>query len=80
MRAVERRIQNLFEKKSTEFAGLQTNFRQTLENYQQKMGVLSDEARQLEEEQLGRMEMEIQEFQTEAQREIEEHRAEWLAP
>ncbi len=80
MRELEQRMQNLIEEKSVEFTQLQTNFQQNLEDYQQKMGVLSDEARQQEEEQLGLMEIQIQEFQTEAQRELEKQRNEWLAP
>ena len=80
LREVEQQIQNLVEEKSAEFNQMQIDFQQSVEEYQQKGGVLSDEARTAEEERLGQMELEIQQFQAEAEQEIEEQRLEWLSP
>ncbi|MEX1063564.1 MAG: OmpH family outer membrane protein, partial [Balneolaceae bacterium] len=80
MRAVQQRMQNYVERKSDELAELERELQSEIEAYQQKVGVISDAARQEEEERLGQMQFELQQSQNEAQQEMQERRAELMAP
>lgn len=80
MRAVQQRLQNFQERKSQEFATKQQELQTEIETYQQKIGVISDEARQKEEERLGQMQMELQQFESEFQQELQQRRAELMSP
>lgn len=80
MAAVERRLQNFVERKRQEFAEKEAEFRREVEEYQQKMAVISDEAKRKEEERLAEMNLELQEFQQNFQQEVQERQLELLEP
>ncbi len=80
MRAVQQRIQNFAERKSEELAQMERELQQQIESYQQTIGVISDQARQQEEERLGELDLELRQSQTQAQQELAERRAELMEP
>ncbi len=80
MAAVERRLQNFIDRKRQEFAEKEASFRREVEEYQQKMAVISDEARRREEERLAEMDLELREFQQNFQQEIQERQFELIEP
>lgn len=80
MAAIERRLQNFIDRKRQEFTEKEANFRRRVEEYQQKMAVISDEAKQKEEERLAELNLELQEFQQNFQQEIQERQFELLEP
>ncbi len=80
MAAIERRLQNFVERKRQEFAEKEATFRQEVEEYQQKMAVISDEAKRQEEERLAELNLELQEFQQNFQQEVQERQFELLEP
>lgn len=80
MAAIERRLQNFVDRKRQEFAEKEADFRRAVEEYQQKMDVISDEARRREEERLAEINFELQEFQQNFQIEIQERQMELLEP
>lgn len=79
-RAIQQRLQNFAERKSEELETLERELQQEIETYQQKIGVISDTARQQEEERLGQMDLELRESQNQAQQELQQRRAELMAP
>ncbi len=80
MAAIERRLQNFIERKRQEFAEKEATFRREVEEYQQKMSVISDEARRREEERLAGLNLELQEFQQNFQQEVQERQFELIEP
>lgn len=80
MRAVQQRIQNFVERKREELADQEMAFQREVEEYQQKIGVISDAARQQEEERLGQMQFDLQQSQNQIRQEIEQRQAELMAP
>ncbi len=80
MAAIERRLQNFIDRKRQEFAEKEATFRREVEEYQQKMAVISDEARRREEERLAALNLELQEFQQNFQQEIQERQFELIEP
>jgi outer membrane protein len=80
MAAIERRLQNFIDRKRQEFAEKEATFRREVEEYQQKMAVISDEARRREEERLAGLNLELQEFQQNFQQEIQERQFELIEP
>jgi len=80
MAAIERRLQNFIDRKRQEFAEKEATFRREVEEYQQKMSVISDEARRREEERLAGLNLELQEFQQNFQQEIQERQFELIEP
>jgi outer membrane protein len=80
MRAVQQRLQNFAERKQREISEAETSLQTEIELYQQKIGVISDEARQKEEERLGEMDLELRQLQNQAQQELQQRRAELMAP
>ncbi len=80
MAAIERRLQNFIDRKRQEFAEKEATFRREVEEYQQKMSVISDEARRREEERLAELNLELQEFQQNFQQEIQERQFELIEP
>ncbi len=80
MAAIERRLQNFAEQRREEFAEKENRFRQEVEEYQQKMGVISEEAQQQEEERLAELNMELQEFSQNFQMEYQERQMELMEP
>ncbi len=80
MAAIERRLQNFVERKRQEFADKEANFRREVEEYQQKVAVISEEAQRNEEERLAELNLELQEFQQNFQQEIQERQMSLLEP
>jgi outer membrane protein len=80
MRAVEQRLQNFANRKIEELSQLERELQQEIESYQQRVSVISDQARQREEERLGQLNFELRQKQQEAQRELEERRIELITP
>lgn len=80
MAAVERRLQNFVERKREEFTEKETRFRRELQEYQEKMAIISPEAKQKEEERLAALNLELQEFQQNFQQEIQQRQLELLQP
>lgn len=79
-KAVQQRIQNLYEKKQNELVVKQQDLQTEIELYQQKAGVISKEVRQTEEERLTQMDLEFRQLQSEARQELQERSAELMAP
>lgn len=80
MAAIERRLNNFVEQKREEFTEKEQNFRRELEEYQERMAVISDQAREREEERLAELNMELQQMQTQFQQEIQERQQELIDP
>ncbi len=80
MRAVEQRLQNFIQRLSEEISQKEQDLQRAYEEYQQRIGVISDAAREAEEERLGEMEFELRQMQSEAQQEFQERQAELMAP
>jgi len=80
MAAIERRLQNFVERRQQEFAQKEATFRREVEEYQQKVAVISDEAKRKEEERLAELNLELQEFQQNFQQEIQERQFSLLEP
>lgn len=80
MKAVQQRLQNFRDRKVQELQTKQTDFQEQLSAYQQKSAVISDEAKQKEEERLGQLQSELQQFQTQLQQEIQQKQQELVGP
>lgn len=80
MRAVQQRLQNFAERKQTELSEKERELQTEIELYQQKVGVISEQAQQNEEERLNNLDMEFRELQNSAQQEIQQRQAELMAP
>lgn len=80
MSAVRQRLQNLAERKQSELAQKEHELQSEVELYQQKVGVISEEARQTEEQRLTQLDQEFRQLQSQAQQEVEQRRAELMAP
>jgi outer membrane protein len=80
MRAVQQRLQNFAERKQNELVQKERELQTEVELYQQKVGVISEQARQTEEERLNAMDTEFRQMQQEAQQEMAQQRAELMSP
>lgn len=80
MRAVQQRLQNFAERKQTELGSKEQELQTELELYQQKVGVISESARQQEEERLTALETEFRQLQSQAQQELQQRQAELMGP
>ncbi|MEX2600991.1 MAG: OmpH family outer membrane protein [Balneolaceae bacterium] len=80
MRAVEQRYQNFADSKYQEYAQKEQELQQAFESFQQRLGVISEEARQREEDRIGELQVELQEFEQQATQEIQQRRNELMAP
>ncbi|TVQ02543.1 MAG: OmpH family outer membrane protein [Balneolaceae bacterium] len=80
MRAVQQRLQNFQERKLNELIEKERELQTEIELYQQKVGVISEQARQSEEERLTRLDQEFRQLQGQAQQELQEQRARLMAP
>lgn len=80
MAAIERRLQNFVQRKREEFTQKEADFRREVEEYQQKLAVISEQAQQQEEERLAQQNLELQEFQQSFQQEIQERQSELIGP
>lgn len=80
MKAVQQRLQNFIDKKRQEYAEKQQNFQQQVSEYQQKQSVISESAKQKEEERLGKLNSELQQYQGQIQQEIQQKQQELVGP
>jgi outer membrane protein len=80
MRAVQQRLQNFAERKQNELVQKERELQTEMELYQQKVGVISEQARQDEEARLTQLDQEFRQLQSEAQQELQQQRAELMAP
>src|SRR5690625_5040399 len=78
MRAVQQRLQNFAERKQNELIQKERELQTELEAYQQKVGVISEQARQNEEERLTQLDQEFRQMQLEAQQEVEQQQAQLM--
>lgn len=80
MRAVAQRLQNFAERKERELIEKQRELQTEFELFQQRASVISDEARQNEEQRLTLLDQEFRQMQNDAERELAEQRANLMAP
>ncbi|REL33361.1 OmpH family outer membrane protein [Rhodohalobacter sp. SW132] len=80
MRAVQQRLQNFFERKQSELTQKERELQTEIELYQQKVGVISEQARQNEEERLGELDAEFRQMQNQAEQELQQQRAQLMSP
>lgn len=80
MKAVQQRIQNFAERKQQELSQKEQQFQTEVTNFEQKSGVISEEARAKEEERLSQLQNELLQFRQQAEQEIAQKRAELLGP
>lgn len=80
MRAVQQRLQNFAERKQQELTEKERELQTEIELYQQKVGVISENARQTEEERLSEMDTEFRQLQSQVEREFQQQRAELMSP
>lgn len=80
MRAVEQRLQNFRMRKIEEIRTKQQEFQMEAERFQQRQSVLSESARQAEEERLINLQRELQQFQQTAEQEVQQQELNLLEP
>lgn len=80
VRAVQQRLQNFIERKQTELSTKERELQSELEMYQQRAGVISESARETQEQRLGQMQSELQQLQRTAQQEVEQRQNELMSP
>lgn len=80
MRAVQQRLQNFTERKRNELIEKEASLQQQIESYQERSSVMSQDARQKEEERLGQLGTELQNAQAQAEQELAQRRAELMSP
>lgn len=80
MRAVQQRLQNFAERKQNELANKERELQTEIELYQQKVGVISEQAQQQEEQRLNELDMEFRQLQNSAQQEVQQRQAELMSP
>lgn len=80
MRAIQQRLQNFSEKKEEELTLKQQEYQAALQEFEQKIGVISEEASQREQEKLIKLQEDYQIAQQQAQQEIQQRRQELLGP
>jgi len=80
MKAVQQRLQNFMEKKREELMTKRQEYQQQVTAYQKKESVISESAKQKEEERLGQLGAELQQFQTELQQEVQQKQQELVGP
>ncbi|MBN2731061.1 MAG: OmpH family outer membrane protein [Balneolaceae bacterium] len=80
MKAVQQRLQNFIEKKRNEVAQQNQNLQEEINAYQQKQSVISQQAKEKEEERLGQLQADLQQSQREAQQAIQEKQQELVGP
>lgn len=80
MKAVQQRLQNFMEKKQQELATKREEYQTQVTEYQQKESVISDNAKQKEEERLGKLGSELQQYQAQLQQEVQQKQQELVGP
>lgn len=80
MKAVQQRLQNFTQRKQQELATKEQTFQAEVAAYQQKVGVISEEAKQTEEARLGQLQNDLLEAQRLAEEELQAKRTELVGP
>lgn len=80
MKAVQQRLQNFMEQKRGELTTKREEYQQQVSEYQEKESVISDDAKQEQEERLGQLGAELQEYQSELQQEVQQKQEELVGP
>lgn len=80
MKAVEQRLKNFTEKKKKEFANKQKDFQQKVSEYQQKESVISETAKKKEEQRLGKLNQELQQYQGKIRQQVQQKQQELVSP
>ncbi len=80
MRAVQQRLQNFAERKQRELQDKERELQTEMELYQQRASVISEQARESEEQRLTELDAEFRQMQNQAQQELQQQRAELMAP
>jgi len=79
-KAVQQKLQNFIDKKRKEFSDKQADFQKQVDEYQQKEAVISEEAKKKEQERLGKLNSQLQQYQTKTQQEIQQKQQELVSP
>lgn len=80
MAAVDRKLKNFMEKKQKEFAEKEAGFRDMMTAYEQKKAVISEDARNKEENKLNQLRQELLQFDQQYQQEMQQKQAEFVGP
>lgn len=80
MAAIQKRLQNFAEKKQQELTQKEQDFQAQVTQYEQRAGVISEEANQQEQQRLGQLQNELVQAQQKAEQEIAQKREELLGP
>lgn len=80
MKAVQQRLQNFAQRKQEELAQKEEEFNTEITNYQQRSAVISDDAKQKEEERLGQLNAELQQYRSQLQQEMQQKQQELVGP
>lgn len=79
-KAVQQKLQNFIDKKRQEFADKQADFQKQVNEYQQKEAVISEEAKKKEQQRLGKLNSQLQQYQSKTQQEIQQKQQELVSP
>lgn len=77
---IQDQLEGFASRKRREFAQMESQFVQARQEFEQKVAVISEQARQNEQEQLSEMAAELQQFQQEYQQELMMRQEELIAP
>lgn len=80
MAAIQKRLQNFAEKKQQELSQKDQAFQTAVTEYEQKAGVISEEAKQREQQKLAQMQQDLTTAQQEAEQALQQRRQELLSP
>lgn len=80
MKAVQQRLQNFAERKQQELAEKEQELNAEIENFQQRSAVISEEAKQKEEQRLGQLNAQLQQFRGELQQQMQQKQQELVGP
>lgn len=80
MASVQVKLQNFQERKTSELQASELSFRKEIENYQQKEAVLTDDAKQKEQQRLATLEGTLQQQQRQAQEDFSKKQQELIGP
>lgn len=80
MRAIQQRLQNFSDKKREELTQKQQEYQTALQEFEQKIGVISEEASQREQDKLIKLQEDFQIAQQDIQRQIQQRQQELLGP
>lgn len=80
MKAVEQRLRNFMEKKKKEFANKQQDFQKQVSEYEQKESVISEPAKKKEEQRLGKLNQELQQYQGKIRQQVQQKQQELVSP